>query len=206
VAPYVSDPAEVDLGEVQAYAPTTDPWLRKRRRRRIRQQLTFLTLVLMVAGVGFAAYAAYLGVWTVPGTDKVAALPCPTQPVAMSHALIRVNVYNGSTRHGLAGSAAKVMQKRDFVVPEIANDPLNAHVKGVALVRFGPEGRTQAKIVAAQLAGKVTFLKDPDRENTIVDLVVGQQFKDFRTVKAAAKLTAPKPIPEPEGCFPLEKD
>ena len=65
-------------------------------------------------------------------------------------------MFNATDRQGLAKSTAKQLEQRGFVIGDIANDPLNKGISGTAQVRYGPKGKSQAKVVAAvrQLLGR----------------------------------------------------
>ncbi|HEX8496351.1 MAG TPA: LytR C-terminal domain-containing protein, partial [Actinomycetales bacterium] len=161
-----------------------------RRRRRLRQQVTMAFVVVLVTVAGLVASGLYLG-WISTGSAEVAALPaCPPpvrKPVLPAPKQVAVNVYNGSTREGLATSTAKAMRGRGFVVKAVANDPKRKRVAGTAVVRHGPKGLNAAKVVAGVVAG-ATLERDA-RADATVDLVVGGGFDGVRP--------APKPKPKP---------
>jgi hypothetical protein len=209
----ISSHAEAPAGEAPSWpdgdaaAPDADPEVGPRDdilpgdlsgRRRRRQTTTFLVIVTVVLSIGLVGLTYYYGLWG-GATDGGAATCAAPSATAVPHNVVSMNVFNGSDRRGLAGSVAKQLKKRKFGVDEVANDPLQQSVKGIALVRHGAEGALAARTVAAQLKGSVRL--DPDeRTNDTVDLVLGQKYAGLRTSKEAAKqlaASAPKPS---DGC------
>ncbi len=202
-------PAELRVPPVPTIVPATVPFGTGPRRRHIRQTITFLALFGIVLAMGVAGYKLYQGDWALPaswGQHKVGP-PCPVaSPTAAPVRGTRVNVYNGTNRRGLAQSVARELHKRGFVIPELpANDPLNATIKGAAVVRYGPDGLMQARTVAAQVIGAVTLELDDSREGSTVDLVLGAKYKTMRPVPLTTRLMAPSPAPSVEGCIPVEQ-
>ena len=68
--------------------------------------------------------------------------PCTTEaPVApLQPADVSLNVYNSTSRKGLAAAVAKTATDRGFKVKAVGNDPKKATIKQIAQIRFGPEG------------------------------------------------------------------
>lgn len=146
-------------------------------------------IVLLVLGIGAGAYAYSQGWLGDPDADvPVTTLPtCPPATAApVTAADVHVNVYNSTSRSGLAATVATALGKRSFVVETVANDPLHANVTGTALVRYGSEGVEAAKLVRAQVP-EATMRHDK-RKGTDVDLVLGDAFR--RLAPAAAPTTA----------------
>jgi len=106
-----------------------------------------------------------------------------------------VNVYNATTRVGLARDTAAAMTARGFHVLAVANDPLGETVASPAVVRYGPAGLAQAHVVAAYVAGGATLQPDT-RTSTSVDLVLGQAWTAVASpAQAAATLAGPHTQP-----------
>ena len=161
-----------------------------------------VTLVLLAA-VGFGAW------WFLvkPPPPKDSGSPCPT-PSAVTRApvaaaapkAVRLNVYNSTSRRGLAAQVATQLRARGFVVVKVANDPLHRHVTGIAEIRHSDRGLAAARTVAAHVG---TVVDAPDtRKDASVDVVVGAGYVALRTpAQAAAALkAAPKPVtPSPQA-------
>jgi hypothetical protein len=102
---------------------------------------------------------------------------------------VTVNVYNATTRHGLARETSIEMTHRGFRIGAVANDPLNKIIPASAEVRYGPAGAAAAKVVAAQVPSP-TMVRDA-RKGAVVDLVVGDGYTALLTpAQAKARLGA----------------
>jgi hypothetical protein len=153
-------------------------------------------IVLLVLLVGVAAYGYRMGWFGEPADDvTVAALPtcAPTIPGPLTAADVHVNVYNSTSRNGLAASVATALGKRSFVVDTVANDPLHANVTGTALVRYGTKGVEAAKLVRAQVP-KATMRHDK-RKGTDVDLVLGDAFRRLTPAATPTATVSPTTTP-----------
>lgn len=167
-------------------------------RRERRQTITFLIFFSVIVVLGLLALAAYFGKLDFGvGSGKPAALPpCPSAAPSLKPNAVSVNVYNASSRNGLAMVTMRDLQKRGFKVPAApANDPMKTQVTTMAVVRHGPTGDLAAKVVAAAVAGEVTFAQD-DRTTSDVDLVLGQTFK-LKPVAAAPSVAPSVPAAKP---------
>lgn len=170
------------------YVSESSTW---RRRRLRRQRLTMAVIVLLVVAVGVAAFGYRRGWFADPTVDVNAGAlpPCPApSPTALQPADVHVNVYNSTSRNGLAASVAADLDKRSFAVETVANDPLHANVAGTALVRYGAAGVEAAKLVRAQVP-KAKVHRDK-REGTDVDLVIGDAFRSLTPVATPTTTTA----------------
>jgi LytR cell envelope-related transcriptional attenuator len=120
---------------------------------------------------------------------KAAASPKPLP----SPSSITVDVFNATTRQGLAKTTAKQLEQRGFVIGDVANDPADSKITGTAVVRYGPKGKNQAKVVAAQVpSSKLVNDKRTDRS---VSLALGEAYTNLATPEQAAATLAPKPSP-----------
>uniref|UniRef100_UPI001304646C LytR C-terminal domain-containing protein n=1 Tax=Kineosporia sp. R_H_3 TaxID=1961848 RepID=UPI001304646C len=182
--------------------PTAD-MIRAHRRRERRRTLTFLGIFLGVLAMGLASFTFFQGAWSWPfGAANVSAPVCPTPTQTAPPAKnVTVKVYNASSRTGLARTVAGTLKKRGFQIGEVGNDPQEAKVPGVAVIRHGPAGLEAAKTVAAYIDGKVTLVPD-ERVSESVDLVLGKKFTKVRSAAAAAKALTPTLASVPAGCAP----
>lgn len=122
---------------------------------------------------------------------KPVVLPNPRQ--------ITVNVYNATSRKGLARSTSVELASRGFVVGKVANDPLKRNVAATAEVRYGRKGAQHAKVVAAQVPAPVLVLDG--RADTSVDFVIGNGYTALSTTaQAQAALTARPSASSSTGC------
>jgi hypothetical protein len=159
--------------------------------------MTVAVLAVLVIGVG--AYAFSQG-WLGDPKDDVTVTAPPTCPPASASPLaasgVHVNVYNTTSRNGLAATVAAALSKRSFGIGAVANDPLHADVTGTALVRYGSKGVEAAKLVMAQVPNAT--MRHDKRKGTDVDLVLGDAFR--RLAPATAATTA-SPTPS-ASCTP----
>lgn len=166
-----------------------------RTRRRRRQWITLVVLVALLVGAGAVAYGFYSGALGGPAQVDISALPpCSTSAPAapkLTPEKVVVNVYNGTTRNGLAAKVATAFDLRGFAVGKIANDPRHAKVSGVAEIRYGAKGKAAAQLVAAQLSG-AKLVKDA-RRTAAVDLVLGAKYQSLKPVAS----TTPTPTAAP---------
>jgi len=151
-----------------------------RSRRNRRAAITVAVIVALLFGVFYFA-ASY---WNTPPTKSTpaAAASCTPSAGAIKPSQITVNVYNATKRNGLAGSTAKIVKDRGFVVGTVANDPLKKTITAPAEVRFGPAGEAASKVVLALVPGSVP-VKDT-RADASVDLVIGDAFTEVPTPTA----------------------
>lgn len=127
---------------------------------------------------------------------RVRALPKPGE--------ITVNVFNATTRSGLAKTTADELRKRGFKVGEVGNasEDFDKKVKGTGIV-LGPASalNTSLPVLATQLAG-AERRTEAGRKGPALDLILGDGFKALSSrpaaTKALAALTAPDPTASPK--------
>jgi hypothetical protein len=139
---------------------------------------TFVYAVGNVPGIGRTASAPTAGGCSPGRSSSGQALPAPDT--------VRVNVYNATSRQGLAGSVAASL--RGFTVLTVGNDPQHRHLKGRGEIRYGARGALAAQTAHVWMAG-ARLVKDHRRDATI-DLVAGKRFSALRS---------PPPPPVPSG-------
>jgi hypothetical protein len=147
-----------------------------RRRRR-----TAIVLAVVVLGLAGAFYYAS-SYWNASEPGPVA---CSTEvvPDALQPADVSINVYNATSRNGLAAAIAKVARQRGFKVKSVRNDPKKKTIKGVAEIRYGPDGKESAALLKLHVP-KATLVDDKRKGDTI-DLVAGDAWKSYGPVPAA---------------------
>lgn len=94
---------------------------------------------------------------------------------------ITINVYNATDTLGLANEVAADFANRKFKVKKRGNDPLRRGVKGVALLRYGPKGVGSAQVIQAYFLAEAKGEYDPKRKDDVVDVVIGDAFKQLAT-------------------------
>ncbi|WP_062644641.1 LytR C-terminal domain-containing protein [Streptomyces maremycinicus] len=119
--------------------------------------------------------------------------------VAPKPAQITVNVFNATTRSGLAKTTADELRKRGFKIGEVGNatKQYDKKVAGTGML-LGPASslNTSLPVLATQLT-TAERRTDAARAGTAVDLIIGNQFKALTSqaasVKALSALAAPQP-------------
>lgn len=187
-----------------------------RRKGRWKGPVAVVVGMLLVGGAAYTGAKLLNPTATAPATpgssssvsaSASGATKCPT-PISTSAvklvipkpAAVTVNVYNATTRSGLARTTATAMKARGFATGDVANDPLNKTVNTPAEVRYAPKSVAAAKLVQAQVTGAV--LAPDTRTDATVDLVIGNAYGALATPNQTAinLATAIKPAPRPSGC------
>jgi hypothetical protein len=178
---------------VSDYATESEVSVLARRRRRIR---TLVVLLLVVLGLFFAfwyAWSYYQADTSGQASGPPAADCTPFNPKAITPEDTRVNVYNASSRDGLAGSVSRALADRGFVIAKVANDPSSRRAPKVAEVRYGPKGQARAKLLRTSLPKGTAMVKDK-RKVVTVDLALGAKFTKLAPVPTATpRPTCPAP-------------
>jgi hypothetical protein len=111
---------------------------------------------------------------------------------------VRVNVYNATSRIGLATEVADQLRMRGFSIDRVGNDPLESTVSATAEIRYGPAGAGAAQLLRAQFPGSVTRLVQ--RSDAQVDVALGMLYESVATEAQYRdeldRLGAPTPPPE----------
>lgn len=143
-----------------------------RVRRQRRSTVTIIVLLLVLAGAFYYASSYFRD-----STPKAG--PCSTESVTtpLRASQVTVNVYNATSRKGLALSTSKVVAQRGFKIKTVGNDPLKKAVTQVAQIRYGADGEAGAKLLAQHLPGAV--LQQDQRTGDEIDLAIGAAFKQF---------------------------
>lgn len=196
----------------------TDPdRARALRRRHVheRQAVIFGILLAILAVAGVSAAAIYTGNLNVPffargfsskPTPSVTRqpAPCPPQgalPVAAN--TIKVNVYNGANRAGLAASAAVALGQAGFTIGTTAN--ATTQFIGSEQISFGVAGVAQAYTVAAHFKNPVLLLiARADPKDATVDVTLGSDF-DTLVPNDQVGLDPNTPLVGQPGCVPVEQ-
>ncbi|TXR96323.1 LytR family transcriptional regulator [Streptomyces sp. col6] len=194
------------------YRITGDKYPRMRRPR--RRSKVILASIASVVALGLAGWGTLQLIDVFTGGDKTAsaadrtercASPKPSAPakVLPKPAKITVNVYNATTRSGLAKAAADELKKRGFKIGEVGNATAayDKKVPGTGLLLGAPAAVDGSfPVLGTQLPGAAT--KTDARKNAEVDLIIGKKFTAFSKPQVAASaLTAlAKPAPAPSSC------
>ena len=162
--------------------------------------LILAMLALFAAGFGVSRFFAGRSAATVTPTPA----PCVTVSVTPGASLpkpakVKVNVYNSTKTAGLARRTAAEIKKRGFVIGTVANDPAGAVVKGVAEIRYGPDGEKGAQLLALYIPGATLVANDST--GAAIDLAVGPDFGAILSnAQVAGAIASPSPTTTGAGC------
>ncbi|WP_370890874.1 LytR C-terminal domain-containing protein [Janibacter sp. GXQ6167] len=140
-------------------------------RRRRRALVTFVIVMLFLAGAFWYAYSYYRD----STNSSAAPAPSVTRTCTLQPKSVQVNVYNATSRDGLAGRVSKELKQRGFTIKTVANDPKKTEVTGVGQIRYGTKGAKGAKLVGSHFAGAKTVTDQ--RKYATVDVVLGPKFR-----------------------------
>jgi len=156
-----------------------------------------MTCVALLLGATVVYAGSYVQGWASPAPRSVANASCngSASHRAVTPGDVTINVYNSTSRTGLAASAASELQKQGFDVATIDNDPLGKTLLGVGEIRYGQSGLEGALLASKRLPGSKIVLDD--RMDASVDMVVGKQ---FRSVKVPPKVAPSKKAVSAPGC------
>ncbi|WP_181445112.1 LytR C-terminal domain-containing protein [Micromonospora endophytica] len=92
---------------------------------------------------------------------------------------VKINVMNSTERPGVAGIVGDDFRNRDFQVKKVANE--KKQIDGVAVLRYGPKGVGSAHLLRAYFLGRAKLEYNPEREDDVVDVVIGNGFQQLAT-------------------------
>ncbi|MDT4961102.1 MAG: hypothetical protein QOF87_749 [Pseudonocardiales bacterium] len=118
---------------------------------------------------------------------------CPTPGTSASvlprPASVAVSVLNSTTRTGLARTTATTLTKVGFKVAGYGNDNPKVHVAGIAEIRFGPNQKKDAALLAYYFPGaKLVPLTADPLDKVVVSL--GKKFTRVATLTVRGRMQA----------------
>lgn len=152
-------------------------------RQRKRKALITVGVLLGILAIGLGWAFIYSRGST--GSATPAPTCVPADQAAVSPAKVTLNVYNATSRAGLAASTAKEFTAQGYKVAKVANDPLKKTITGPAEIRFGPQGKVYAALVATSV-GTGAIQAPDDRKDATVDVALGQGFVNLTPLPSAS--------------------
>jgi hypothetical protein len=149
-----------------------------RMRRRILHGVVLVLLVGLLAAAVVVALAIQDGRIKIPTAERshAAVSACPEATYDYTpHEKVNLNVYNSTSRPGLARTVADQFAARKFVVGAVGNTESGYH--GVAMVVSGAAGQSSAFSVQRNLPGS-DYVQD-GRTDASVDVILTGDFKDL---------------------------
>lgn len=146
-----------------------------------------------------AASAAPSGSAPASASPVAAAFAALVPGAVPKPAAVTVNVYNATNRAGLAGQTAAELKKRGFTIGKIGNAPaaLENKVPGSAQVTGGKAGAAMMTLLGTEVSGSHPVTDK--RNDTTVDLVLGNGFSALATPAQAAQAVALASRPTPSA-------
>ncbi|GAA2869467.1 hypothetical protein GCM10010523_31970 [Paenarthrobacter ilicis] len=144
---------------------------RSRFRRRLLHGIVLVLLVGVIAAGAVGAWAVMNGVIKVPTAiaSKAPTSLCPTATFDyLPNETVNLNVFNATSRSGLAGTVAAEFTARGFKVASVANS--QTAYSGVGAVVSGAKGQAAAFNIQRNLAGTDYF--QDNREDGSVDVIL----------------------------------
>ncbi|MBP0457027.1 LytR C-terminal domain-containing protein [Streptomyces montanisoli] len=190
------------------YRITGDKYPRMRRpRRRGRVVFAVVTAVVVLGLVGWGTQQL-IHVFSGDASKAIAAKkPDCTRPAAAAKTLpkpaqITVNVYNATTRSGLAQRTADELKKRGFVVGKVGNASAqyDKKVAGAAVLLGAPSAANGTfTVLGTQVKGASP--KTDTRTGKDVDFIIGTGFTALTAQKVAdTELASLSKPPAKPGC------
>ncbi|GAB2572039.1 LytR C-terminal domain-containing protein [Streptomyces capparidis] len=179
------------------YRITGDAYPRMRRRRG-RRAVTGTAALLALGVLGWGTVelvdvfrggtAANAAEHRCDPARRPAAAP-PPKPLPEARA-VTVNVFNATTRSGLAKQTADELKRRGFTVREVGNAPeaLDKKVRESALLLGGSRSGPALDLLGTHLAGEGR--RTDGRGDGSVDLVIGDAYKGLATAQDAGRALA----------------
>jgi hypothetical protein len=113
---------------------------------------------------------------------------CPAGSIRMNVTLpdsfseVTLNVYNGTSRKGLADQISGELGNRGFQIGKVEVAPNGEQYDKVAKITFGRDGFANAWLLKAFfLTDEAEMFFDEGREGTDVDVTLGSQFQQLAT-------------------------
>lgn len=184
-----------------------------RRRIQQRQTIVFGSVSAVMAVLLLLAMLVWTGIMPFPFNRKFTAAPDPdavitpclpsgtTEPV--DPAKINVNIYNSTTRTGLAGEVGGSFEKLGVSVSNTDNwagDP----IKETARIRTGPTAVAEAYTLAQYIPDSVIQF-NADQATDSLDIVLGANWEGRLSEKKVAKANPEGTLKNVSGCVPLDE-
>lgn len=169
---------------------------------RDRQRMVITVAICFLAACVVLATLTILGIFKSKeekatadaGTNYGVAVPCVAKDTtAPSYTTVTLRVLNGTDQSGIARAVSKALNYRGFVIQGVGD--FSENNLGRTEIRFGKNGIAQAYTTYAQFNDAI--LRMDNREDKLVDVVVGSSFYDLNkvdetTATAGSKLTSIK--------------
>lgn len=159
----------------------------QRRRRRAVASMAFVFVLLLAAFLGALAFnQGWVGDRSPSANPEEACVPWDNPPPPKD---VTVNVYNSTSRSGIARQVASDLARQKFRISDVRNDPLRKMVTEVAEIRYGAQTEAQAKVLAERFPG-ARLVADQSTDG-ILDVALGDKFSKVANPPLPVRPTNP---------------
>ena len=143
--------------------------------------LIFVAVLFVTAGV-VVLTAINRDTQVLPPADKCAPGDIRANISVPENYQVTINLYNGTSRIGLADQIGGEFENRGFNVGKMETAPEGLLYEGVALITFGPDAVGSSWLVSAYfLADEAKMSFDRERTGAEVDVTLGAKFQQLAT-------------------------
>ena len=113
---------------------------------------------------------------------------------------VKLRVLNGTKTAGLADRVTDDFKNRDFAMQKPAES--KSKFERIAIIQFGPKAVGGAQLVNAYFLGKAKMEYSAKRTNDVVDIIIGNQFRQLATSTEVNQslIELGEPTPPPGSC------
>lgn len=183
-----------------------------RKRIQQRQTVVFGSITALMAILLLVAMLMWTGVLPFPLDRKFSAAPDPNKIVTpclpadakpVELPTISVNVYNSTSRSGIAAEAASQLSGIGVSVGTTDNWVAQS-LQESARIQTGPSGIVAAYTLAQYIPGSVIQFH-ADTTNDVVTVILGAEWNGILSPEAVAEENPDGELTSREGCVPLEE-
>lgn len=136
--------------------------------------------------------------------EQTNVIPClPEGTPSVENSTITVNVYNASTRTGLAGTIAGKLSEHGVTVSEQLNWG-GAEPEAPVVIYSAQNALPQAYTVARMFPSAVVLL-DGTTDTEVLDIVLGPEFTEMKPDGELAELAAGQELINPDDCVVVDR-
>jgi hypothetical protein len=113
---------------------------------------------------------------------------------------VKIRVLNGTKTSGVADRVTSDFQNRGFVMQKPGES--KKKFDRIAILQYGPKGVANAQLVNAYFLGKAKTEYNAKRTNDVVDIVIGNGFRQLATSTEVNQslIELGEPTPPPGAC------
>ena len=158
--------------------------------------LIFIAVLFVTAGV-VVLTAINRDTQILPPADKCAPGDIRANITVPERPQVTINVYNGTSRVGLAEQIGGEFKNRGFNIGKMETAPDGQPYEGIAVITFGPDAVGASWLVSAYfLADEAEMSFDRERTGAEVDVTLGALFQQLATSTEVNQSIAQKGSPE----------